>query len=92
MEEKKYAVITYGFDMGSSVCLFADEQEAEEYLLKLWEDTYNTELVESYCGLCEEECFHEESFAMLSWRDGHELRFEVIQVSEPFCFHSQNKK
>lgn len=85
----KYVVIkTHNFDVETEVAEFTDYNEAVAYLHWYWEDYFNDEMAEAeYAddgyGLDEEECYHEETYAKVQWKNGDYTEFTLITVTPP---------
>ena len=87
----KYAVIvTYNFDGTTPVYLFDDYNKATEYLHDLWQEGYNTELAESFVGIDEENTYHEEGYAKITWADGGYCEYIVTCVREPITINGKD--
>ena len=82
----KYCVIMYhSFEADTPVYLFNTEIEAKGYMLKLWQNYYNTELAEN-SDINESETFHDDYFAQVKWNDGCYTQFICTYASEPLEF------
>jgi hypothetical protein len=88
-----YVLIINNFDGDSSLYKCKDEDEATDLLLYLWEDYYNTEIANnSY--LDEAECFHEDTYAKISWIDGCHTEFIMISGEDkiPNEFYNRTRR
>lgn len=85
MKATKYAVLkTYNFDPSTECALFDNYEAACDYLQWLWEDDYNTELAEGLPDMIDEEnTWHEEDNAIITWLDACRAEYSVINVDEP---------
>ena len=91
----KYAVVVcYSFDPETVVYLFDDYQKACEYLQKMWEYCYNTELEEDKDNIDEEGTYHEEDYAQIKWADNESptRSWQVVGVSEPMKINPSRKQ
>lgn len=67
-------VVVHSFNNYSPMIIVGDLTYAKAYLHWLWEDYYNTQLAEG-AELNEKECFHEESYAKITWDNGDYTEF-----------------
>lgn len=80
----KYVVtVYYSFDPETVVYLFDDYKAACEYLGKMWQYCYNSELAENEENVDIEESYHEEDYARIFWKDGGSRIWQVVGTSEP---------
>ena len=78
-----YAVImVHSFYQDTPTVLFDDYNKAKAYLHWLWEDYYNAE-IEYGSDLDTINCFHEDSYAKVTWADGTTTEFILTYISEP---------
>lgn len=73
-------IVSESFNDDVPVYLFDSLGEARAALLSLWEDAYNTELVESECGIIEEETYIEDEFAKITWCDREYRTYKICQA------------
>lgn len=92
---KKYAVVVYyTFDSETCVYLFDTYEEACNYLQKMWEYCFNSEIATNESEVDFEMTYHEEDYAQIKW-DGNDnpMRiWQVTAVSEPMKINTYNKK
>lgn len=82
----KYAVVVYyTFDSDMKVYRFDDENEACDYMEKLWRDSLNTEIAEDETNIDFEGTYHEEYYAQIKWyHDENDVQiFQVVDISDP---------
>ena len=75
-------IMTHSFDSEVTCCLFGNYDKAVAYLHWMWEEYYNEELAED-SDLVEDECFHEDEYAKVSWADGEYTEFHLA-LSTPY--------
>ena len=82
MRKNQYAVVTtHSFTEKTECVLFEDYERAKAYLHWLWEDYYNEEIANASV-LIEEECYHEDEYAIVTWADGCKTEFALAEVYE----------
>ena len=82
----KYAVVAYySFDSETVVYLFDDYKAACEYMAKMWQYCYNSELATDEKGIDTEGTYHEEDYAQIKWKDEENITriWQVVGTSEP---------
>ena len=89
----KYSVVVYcSFDAQCPVYLFDTYDKAKEYLHDLWQYSYNDELANSYFPIYEEETYHEDDFAKITWDDGSFMEYILTATSEPMKINGKSYK
>ena len=81
----KYLVImVHNFENDTPAYEFQEweYEKAKEYLQKMWEDYYNTEIAEG-SWLDESRCYHEDEYAVVTWVDGCRTEFILTFTSKP---------
>lgn len=75
----KYAVISYwvGEVGNTELWLYDTEEEAQEALVRLWEQSYNLALEDE--DFDESNTYHEDYFAVVAWEDELYRYFEVVK-------------
>ena len=75
----KYAVISYwvGEVGNTKLWLYDTEEEAQEALVRLWEQSYNLALEDE--DFDESNTYHEDYFAVVAWEDELYRYFEVVK-------------
>ena len=70
---------THNFDVETEAVKFTDYRKATAYLHWYWEDYYNNEII-AQSHLKEDECYHEEDYAKVTWEDGDYTEFNIMEI------------
>lgn len=57
------------FDPEREAHVFEDYADARDYLQEAWEDYFNTEIAENEAGLDFDQCYHEDDYAVVTFKD-----------------------
>lgn len=83
---KEYAVVVYyTFDSETCVYLFDTYEKACNYLQKMWEYCFNSEIANNESEIDFDMTYHEEDYAQIKWNgnDNPMRIWQVTGVSEP---------
>lgn len=75
--------VVQSFEYDTPAYTFAEYNKAKAYLHKLWQDCYNTEIAENSEKLDEQQCFHEDEYAKVTWLDGDKIEF-ILTYNSPY--------
>ena len=78
-------VVYYTFDPETCVYLFDTNEEACDYLQKMWQYCFNSEIATNESEIDFEMTYHEEDYAQIKWNgnDNPMRIWQVTTVSEP---------
>lgn len=81
---KTYLVAQHNnYDNEITVWLFENVIEAQDFLLRSWEDYYNTELAEQgSTPICLEDTWHEIDYAQVAWENGDIERWSLREAEK----------
>lgn len=81
---QKFAVVSYGNYGAPERCtVFFDYDKASAYLHWLWEIYLNDEIANG-SHLVDDECYHEDISAVITWEDKSKLHLVLIPITGPF--------
>lgn len=76
-------IMQHNFDAETRVVYFQERDKAVAYLHWAWEDYYNTEIAECPDSVIEEDTYHEENYALISYKEGGITEFLLSEVDDP---------
>ena len=85
-------IMDHTFDPETKVTIFGSRPQAEAYLHWAWEDYYNTEIAENPDGISEDETYHEDDYAVITYTDGTMTEFRVLEGEEISEDYNKNWK
>ena len=82
---KGYAVVTQNnYDGDMRIVYFEDYDKAVAYLHWAWEDFLNTEIAECPDSIIEEDTYHENTYALISYKEGDVTEVFLNEIDSPF--------
>lgn len=73
-------LMEHTFDPETRVVYFNDYNRAKAYLHWAWEDYYNTEIAENPDGISEDETYHENDYAVITYTDMEMTEFKLLET------------